>query len=463
MLDAEVREKFKIFQKSEEGRKYHDLLIDDVRFTKNDIFNDEENIELIGSKKIGSHDELDKLNDVKGLPVYDASANILTYIDKNKFLSEVFTVRDNNNPDISFASEGNSSAGTNFIIHKDSYFINNHRTVIKFSDKYYGKYVYYNLYKMKKKYGFKRGYIPSQKELRRLKIIVPIPIDLDETYTSFKIQEAIVAFLEASFERNARIKENIDKRYELFKRLDKALIPSTFIRDYVKVAFGRYAKEHDIRFSIMDVEFVDMPLSNISKIIKAGGTPKRKIKDYWTSLDNINGYPWLDIDRKEFQLYTINNYREKITEEGLNSSSTWVVPKNSIMITIGGSLGYVALNNIEVCTNQNILNVVLKKEYISKYVMYNLENFYQKNIRSQKSSYGNLSKRSEEVRIIKIPKSVTIYSSNEVQQIISDFIEAMQNKIQKEFDRMDEGYDALKRLHKAYLARTFTLIDWETK
>ena len=62
-----------------------------------------------------------------------------------------------------------------------------------------------------------------------------------------------------------------------------------------------------------------------------------------------------------------------------------------------------------------------------------------------------------------IPKDLENYTSLEIQKIIADFIEATQNRIQKEFDKMDVGYDALKRLRKAYLARTFTLIDWEAK
>ncbi len=452
MLDKEVREKFKIFQKSEEGRKYRDLEIDDVRFKEISLA-DDKYFEFVK----GKNHYIKKYNLANKGKYPLATGSV-----KNESIA--YNIKPINNSDItnkkciSFNKDGDSQ-----VFYRDyDFLMDRHHIAIVPTDDILAKYLYFSIipYFRKMKFGWGENIADAPTVSKHS---LPIPQDLDKTYTSFKIQEAIVAFLEASFEKNQRIRENIDKRYELFKRLDKALIPSTFKRDYVKVAFGRYAKEHGIGFEIMDVEFVNMPLSNISKIIKAGGTPKRKIKDYWTSLDNINGYPWLDIDRKEFQSYSINDYREKITKEGLNSSSTWVVPRNSIMITIGGSLGYVALNNIEVCTNQNILNVVLKKEYISKYVMYNLENFYQKNIRSQKSSYGNLSKRSEEVRIIKIPKSLTNYSSYEVQQIISDFIEAMQTKIQKEFSVMDEGYDALKLLHKTYLARTFTLIDWEAQ
>ena len=112
MLDIQVIEKFKLFQ--EQTGKYKDLIIEEVKFEKAYTFNDKENVVLIGSKTIASHDELSTISDENGLPVYDASANINTFVDEKRFHESVFEVTDNQNPDISFASEGNSSAGTNF-------------------------------------------------------------------------------------------------------------------------------------------------------------------------------------------------------------------------------------------------------------------------------------------------------------------------------------------------------------
>ena len=211
------------------------IRFNDIRFNECDLFNDEGNVTLIGSKKIGTHEELKKVNDKNGIPVYDASPNILTYIDKTKYPNEVFNVEDYKNPDISFASEGNSSAGTNFIIHSDSYYINNHRTVIKFSNKYYGKYIYYNIYKMKEKYGFKRGYIPSQQELKRLKIIVYIPKTKSKKYNSFELQNILVEFWEI-------IMEQIDKQLDIYKRMSEVsnMINKAFLyRTFSKIDWSK--------------------------------------------------------------------------------------------------------------------------------------------------------------------------------------------------------------------------------
>lgn len=116
-IDSQVLEKFKIFQEHKKGEVYRDLDLESVEFEKAYPFDDTENIILSGSKSIASHDELSKIDDVNGVPVYDASSSVNTYADPIKYPNSFFEVIDNDNPDISFASEGNSSAGTNFIVH----------------------------------------------------------------------------------------------------------------------------------------------------------------------------------------------------------------------------------------------------------------------------------------------------------------------------------------------------------
>ena len=222
--DKKLVESFNLFSK----KKGYDLNFEDIEFEKNDIFNDEKNIQLIGSKKLGTHDELKKIHDDKGFPVYDASANILTYIKESRFTNEIFEVIDKFNPDISFASEGNSSAGTNFIIHDGKYYVNNHRTVIKFSKKYYSKYIYYNIFRMKEKYGFKRGYIPSQQELKKLKIMVSIPKGLPHRYDSLGIQNILVEFWEIIILDIDNQLKIYDRTLELADKIDEAFLYRTF-------------------------------------------------------------------------------------------------------------------------------------------------------------------------------------------------------------------------------------------
>lgn len=471
MLDKEVRERFKEFQKR--TGEYEGLEIDDVRFIDNYPFNDDKNVKLIGSKKIASHEKLNQINDINGLPVYDASPNINTFVDENKFLNEVFEVEDNLNPDISFASEGNSSAGANFIIHKDKYFINNHRIVMKFTKKYYSKYIYYNIFKMKEKYAFKRGYIPSQKELKRLNIVIPIPKDLNKIYTSFKIQEAIVAFLEDAFNEIEKMREFFDKRYALIEKLDKVLISSTFMKEYVKVSFSKYAKENDIGFDIEDIEFEIKRVhsDNKDEVVcqkRMGFTPENSADGTinWYSVRDLGKVKGLYIQRPNTVKKTTMNLIKQAVDKNNTGKSEKLIPiiKGDILISFKLTVGVVKIYNSEkpAYCNEAIDILTVNDGCDNRYVAYNCMLEYPKY--GTKTNNGvTLNDDDKKLIQIFVPKDLENYTSLEIQKIIADFIEEKQNKIQDEFDKMDKAYNLLERLHKAYLARTFTLIDWSVK
>ena len=72
---------------------------------------------------------------------------------------------------------------------------------------------------------------------------------------------------------------------------------------------------------------------------KAGGTPKSTNKDYY------NGYiPFLSISDMTTQGKYIYYTDKSITEAGLNNSTAWLVPKNSIIISMYASYGLVSIN-----------------------------------------------------------------------------------------------------------------------
>ncbi|SKA35974.1 hypothetical protein [Photobacterium toruni] len=148
----------------------------------------------------------------------------VTYQNQN-YPDKVFEVKDEENPDISFASEGNSSAGTNFHIHSGKYFVNNHRTVVKFlTNKFYSKYVYYRLLNMKEEYDFKRGYTPSQSKLKSLDVSLWLPKGDD----SLEVQKNIVEFIEEWRNWRDEIFQRVDKLSESLDQAEELLIAKTF-------------------------------------------------------------------------------------------------------------------------------------------------------------------------------------------------------------------------------------------
>ncbi|NMX21613.1 hypothetical protein C5S30_04100 [ANME-1 cluster archaeon GoMg4] len=99
-------------------------------------------------------------------------------------------------------------------------------------------------------------------------------------------------------------------------------------------------------------------LKDLAEKMKAGGTPSRKEPKYWG--DDI---PFVLIkDMTSCGLY-LSNTKEKITEEGLKDSNTWVVPPNSLLLSMYATIGETAINTIPLTTNQAILAIIPKSNF----------------------------------------------------------------------------------------------------
>ncbi len=92
--------------------------------------------------------------------------------------------------------------------------------------------------------------------------------------------------------------------------------------------------------------------------IKAGGTPSRSKQEYWNGT-----IPWVKIS--DFNGKYVDETSEKITEEGLNSSSAKMIKKGSILFTIFATLGEVAILNIDATTNQAIAALTLNSPEVN--------------------------------------------------------------------------------------------------
>ena len=86
--------------------------------------------------------------------------------------------------------------------------------------------------------------------------------------------------------------------------------------------------------------------------ILSGGTPKTSITRYW------NGdIPWIS-SADILDLNTIIP-RKYISTEGLENSSTNLIPKDNIVVVTRVGLGKIAINKIDVCISQDIQGLIL--------------------------------------------------------------------------------------------------------
>ncbi len=131
---------------------------------------------------------------------------------------------------------------------------------------------------------------------------------------------------------------------------------------------------------------------------KAGGTPKSTNKDYY------NGYiPFLSISDMTTQGKYIYYTDKSITEDGLNNSTAWLVPKNSIIISMYASYGLVSINKIDLTTSQAMFNMIINKNYVVEYIYYYLYYLYISNFYNSIVSTGTQSNlNAEQIKLLDI-------------------------------------------------------------
>ena len=464
-LDKEIIKKFIEFQ--EKTGKHSELYIEDVEFEEKAL------------KYIADFPAMTRISG--GIDKSISEFNLLSSTEKNNYKPLISGTVENNQISgyvyIDRLSK-NSLSNENVIswtrINSEVFFIqenpvctNDDSFVMEVKKDYVIRYVQLASMVMMRYKQFNWGNKAGKTKVKEVEI--PIPKDLDERfYTSLKIQEAIVDFLEYSFNEIEVIRERIDKRYAIFERLEKALIPSTFIKDYVKVAFARYAKEKSIGFNITDVEFeikrIYSDKKNDSDVIckkRMGFTPKTsKIDDInWFRVEDLNDINGLYIEEPNTVKKTTMD--KVIAKNGKTSSKNISIQKGDILVSFLATPGIVKIYNSDKISYCNqALDILTPNEGIdNRYLAYNCMLEYPKY--GKKQTMGINLDNPEKMKIkILIPKDLKNYNSLKIQKIIADFIEYTENRLQKEFDRMDMGYHNLKRLHKTYLGRTFSLIDW---
>jgi len=104
----------------------------------------------------------------------------------------------------------------------------------------------------------------------------------------------------------------------------------------------------------------------------AGGTPSTLNSAYWDG-----EIPWMSSG--ELHLKRVQDVEGRITKLGLNNSSTKIIPSRCVLVGLAGqgkTRGTVAINLIELCTNQSIAAVFPNESFNSEYLFHNLDARY---------------------------------------------------------------------------------------
>ncbi len=104
----------------------------------------------------------------------------------------------------------------------------------------------------------------------------------------------------------------------------------------------------------------------------AGGTPSTLIRSYWGG-----SIRWMNSG--ELNLKFVGEVEGRITEEGLRNSSTKIIPPKCVLVGLAGqgkTRGTVAMNLVELCTNQSIAAIFPSDAFVPEYLYYNLDTRY---------------------------------------------------------------------------------------
>ena len=111
-------------------------------------------------------------------------------------------------------------------------------------------------------------------------------------------------------------------------------------------------------------KYPKVPFKEIYVRAGEGGTPATSNPEYY---DN-GTIPFIKID--DLQNKYIKTNKDCITELGLQKSSAWIVPSNSIIYSNGATIGAISINLFPVCTKQGILGVVPKANINVEFLYY---------------------------------------------------------------------------------------------
>lgn len=196
------------------------------------------------------------------------------------------------------------------------------------------------------------------------------------------------------------------------------------------------------RFKEFKEDWEQRKLGQCSVII-TGGTPSTRILEYWSPKE----IPWMssgEINKKR-----ISKTDDKISKLGLEQSSARWVKKNSILIALAGqgkTRGTVAINGIDLTTNQSIAAIELDSVFNTEFVFQNLDSRYDE-LRKESSGDGTRGGLNKKI----ISDLYIPYTEYKEQDSIGDFFKKLDNLITLHQRKLKK----LKNLKEAYLGELF--------
>lgn len=187
-------------------------------------------------------------------------------------------------------------------------------------------------------------------------------------------------------------------------------------------------------------------LGEVTKVV-GGGTPSTSKKEYYDE-GNIS---WLSpVDLSNYNGIYISRGNKMITLEGLNNSSAKLLPKDTVCLTSRAPIGYVAIAEKELCTNQGFKSFLPSPTYLAKFLYWYLKG-NKELLESKASGTTFLELSASKAATIEFP----LPPLSEQQRIV-ERIEELFAKLDEAKERLQEVADSFAVRKAAILHKAFT-------
>ena len=128
---------------------------------------------------------------------------------------------------------------------------------------------------------------------------------------------------------------------------------------------------------------------------------------------------------------------KNITEAGIENSSAWLVPKNSIILSMYASYGFVSINKIELTTSQAMFSMIPSKEISYSYLYHYLNYLSFTNVYERMVSTGTQPNLNAE-KIKNIPIYLPTFDKQNFITTLLDLLDDYIYKQEKLFKRTND-------------------------
>lgn len=187
-------------------------------------------------------------------------------------------------------------------------------------------------------------------------------------------------------------------------------------------------------------------LGGVTQVI-GGGTPSTSKKEYYDG----GTISWLSpVDLSNYNDIYISHGNKMITLEGLNNSSAKLLPKDTVCLTSRAPIGYVAIAENELSTNQGFKSFLPSPTYLARFLYWYLKG-NKELLESKASGTTFLELSASKAATIEIP----LPPLSEQQRIV-ERIEELFAKLDEAKERLQEVADSFAVRKAAILHKAFT-------